>query len=240
MIFFWLRSADQKIMQQKYKKTDFVNKFAERFFLPIENDSGRGCPSLLRLVCWHVVIGMHMPLLLTTTAVSCPTNSNGTDVPSGCTCNAGYNGVVTATTTAPYYTSTCAGMLFWGGHSFLERGLVEGTLFCVAADRWYNVSFAWTQHYIDGIAETEQVQAAGNVRACMKRTQSQGVQRLIRSSLLMVGYVNWHLVGQRHVQRVADTPLSHVARVGEACNHALVIGTPRPGIQIVALGCIGS
>ena len=48
---------------------------------------------------------------VTCTAVSCPTNSNGADVPSGCTCNAGYNGVVTATTTAPYYSSTCAGGL---------------------------------------------------------------------------------------------------------------------------------
>ena len=42
-------------------------------------------------------------------AVACPVNSAGTDGPSGCTCNAGFIGSVSATQTAPdFYTSTCA------------------------------------------------------------------------------------------------------------------------------------
>jgi len=39
--------------------------------------------------------------------VSCPANSNGISVTAGCSCNAGYSGIVSATTTAPFYTSTC-------------------------------------------------------------------------------------------------------------------------------------
>ncbi|MEC8025980.1 MAG: hypothetical protein VX223_18755, partial [Myxococcota bacterium] len=40
--------------------------------------------------------------------VACPVNSTGTDVVSGCTCNAGTTGMITPSTTAPYYTGTCA------------------------------------------------------------------------------------------------------------------------------------
>ena len=44
-------------------------------------------------------------------AVNCPSLSTGTDVASGCTCDAGYSGAVTATDSAPYYSSTCTGII---------------------------------------------------------------------------------------------------------------------------------
>ncbi len=41
-------------------------------------------------------------------AVSCPPNSTGTNVSTGCSCNAGFSGNITATTIAPaYYTGSC-------------------------------------------------------------------------------------------------------------------------------------
>jgi len=39
----------------------------------------------------------------------CPANSTGANVAAGCTCNAGFTGTITATTTAPYYSGGCAG-----------------------------------------------------------------------------------------------------------------------------------
>merc|ERR1719223_1120620 len=41
------------------------------------------------------------------TAEACPAHSLGDDVPAGCTCNAGYNGTITASTTSPYYSGDC-------------------------------------------------------------------------------------------------------------------------------------
>eukprot|EP00047_Mylnosiga_fluctuans_P011250 m.20225 g.20225 ORF g.20225 m.20225 type:complete len:725 (-) comp3513_c0_seq1:258-2432(-) len=41
-------------------------------------------------------------------AVPCPASSSGVNVPSGCACNAGYSGLVTATTSTPFFNSTCA------------------------------------------------------------------------------------------------------------------------------------
>eukprot|EP00047_Mylnosiga_fluctuans_P001101 m.212571 g.212571 ORF g.212571 m.212571 type:complete len:742 (-) comp10141_c6_seq29:4119-6344(-) len=53
--------------------------------------------------------GGSFPVTFTCSAVACPPNSNGVNVPSGCTCNAGYNGTITATTVAPaYYRGSCA------------------------------------------------------------------------------------------------------------------------------------
>jgi hypothetical protein len=49
----------------------------------------------------------HRPIVFA--AVLCPANSVGTNVPSGCSCNAGFSGSVTATTTAPFFTSSCTG-----------------------------------------------------------------------------------------------------------------------------------
>jgi len=43
----------------------------------------------------------------TCTAVECPVNSNGNDVSDGCTCDPGFSGGVTATSTDLFYTSTC-------------------------------------------------------------------------------------------------------------------------------------
>ena len=43
-------------------------------------------------------------------AVSCPANSSGLTVLTGCACNAGFNGTVVAISSAPYYTSTCQGI----------------------------------------------------------------------------------------------------------------------------------
>lgn len=40
--------------------------------------------------------------------VACPPGSEGVNVPTGCTCSANYTGNVTATSTSPYYVSTCA------------------------------------------------------------------------------------------------------------------------------------
>jgi len=42
-------------------------------------------------------------------AVSCPSNSTGSSVPSGCTCNAGYNGTIIAATEFPFYSGNCSG-----------------------------------------------------------------------------------------------------------------------------------
>eukprot|EP01051_Picozoa_sp_SAG22_P001049 SAG22_NODE_37_length_26837_cov_8.103523_3_plen_1698_part_00 len=39
--------------------------------------------------------------------VACPSGSSGTDLPSGCTCNPGHSGTVTATEDAPYWRGTC-------------------------------------------------------------------------------------------------------------------------------------
>ena len=43
------------------------------------------------------------PTPLFPTAVACPANTAGIDVPSGCTAYPGFSGTVTATTDAPYY-----------------------------------------------------------------------------------------------------------------------------------------
>jgi hypothetical protein len=40
-------------------------------------------------------------------AVACPANSAGINVAAGCTCNAGYSGNITASTTSPFYTGSC-------------------------------------------------------------------------------------------------------------------------------------
>eukprot|EP00931_Biecheleriopsis_adriatica_P035279 TRINITY_DN20309_c0_g1_i4.p1 TRINITY_DN20309_c0_g1~~TRINITY_DN20309_c0_g1_i4.p1 ORF type:complete len:2705 (-),score=392.19 TRINITY_DN20309_c0_g1_i4:60-8174(-) len=40
-------------------------------------------------------------------AVSCPANSAGIDVPTGCTCDADYAGILAPTSTAPYYSGSC-------------------------------------------------------------------------------------------------------------------------------------
>ena len=45
-------------------------------------------------------------------AVDCPANSNGIAVDTGCDCNAGFSGSVSATTASPFYVSTCAGRCF--------------------------------------------------------------------------------------------------------------------------------
>jgi len=47
------------------------------------------------------------PATLQCDAVPCPLNSNGVNVPTGCTCNTGFSGYVVATTGSPFYTSSC-------------------------------------------------------------------------------------------------------------------------------------
>jgi hypothetical protein len=48
--------------------------------------------------------------LVFVSAVVCPAFSTGSSVPSGCTCNAGFSGTISASTTAPnYYSGSCAG-----------------------------------------------------------------------------------------------------------------------------------
>eukprot|EP00435_Cladocopium_sp_Y103_P053127 s189_g16.t4 len=41
------------------------------------------------------------------TAVKCPDHSSGTDLPTGCSCNAGYSGGITATTASPFFSGEC-------------------------------------------------------------------------------------------------------------------------------------
>ena len=41
-------------------------------------------------------------------AASCPDDSTGNDVPTGCTCDAGFSGTITATSSSPFYSGTCA------------------------------------------------------------------------------------------------------------------------------------
>ena len=43
-------------------------------------------------------------------AASCPSNSAGTDVPAGCTCNTGYSGTIASSVTSPFFSGSCAGM----------------------------------------------------------------------------------------------------------------------------------
>ena len=40
-------------------------------------------------------------------AISCPANSAGTNVASGCTCKTGYTGTISASLIFPYYTGSC-------------------------------------------------------------------------------------------------------------------------------------
>jgi len=40
--------------------------------------------------------------------VSCPANSRGTSIPSGCTCEVGYTGTCTKRVGTPYYTGGCS------------------------------------------------------------------------------------------------------------------------------------
>ena len=41
--------------------------------------------------------------------VLCPALSSGSNVPTGCACNAGYTGIVLATKTTPFYFLNCTG-----------------------------------------------------------------------------------------------------------------------------------
>jgi len=41
------------------------------------------------------------------TAINCPVNSSGTNVPTGCTCDAGFSGTIVATQSSPYYSGSC-------------------------------------------------------------------------------------------------------------------------------------
>ena len=44
--------------------------------------------------------------------VACPDNSSGASVVTGCTCDAGFSGSVTATTASPFFSSTCTGRIY--------------------------------------------------------------------------------------------------------------------------------
>jgi len=39
--------------------------------------------------------------------VSCPVNSTGTSISSGCSCDSGYSGTIVATSSSPYYSGSC-------------------------------------------------------------------------------------------------------------------------------------
>ena len=41
-------------------------------------------------------------------SVACPANSSGINVPAGCSCNAGYSGIITMSSTGPYYSGSCS------------------------------------------------------------------------------------------------------------------------------------
>ena len=47
--------------------------------------------------------------ILTTVDVSCPANSTGSNILTGCVCNAGYNGTITGTTSSPFFSGSCRG-----------------------------------------------------------------------------------------------------------------------------------
>jgi hypothetical protein len=46
----------------------------------------------------------------TCSAVACPANATGNHVPAGCSCNAGFAGVVLASTASPFYITSCSGV----------------------------------------------------------------------------------------------------------------------------------
>ena len=45
---------------------------------------------------------------LCSTATSCPSDSTGTNVGSGCSCDAGFDGTITATDSSPFFSGTCS------------------------------------------------------------------------------------------------------------------------------------
>ena len=69
--------------------------------------------SLAHMLFWRVFVIHHVlnRANMCVIAVLCPEFSSGTDVSSGCSCNAGYSGSVTPTTVSPFYESTCTGLL---------------------------------------------------------------------------------------------------------------------------------
>ena len=70
------------------------------------------------LICWSIyLLFFKLPSvwsifkMILSTAVQCPANSNGMKVAVGCPCNAGFSGAVVATAIAPFFNSTCQGII---------------------------------------------------------------------------------------------------------------------------------
>ena len=57
-------------------------------------------------ICWSVVTSP----LFWCTGVECPTNTNGTDVPTGCGCSVGFWGSILPTDESPFYSGQCVGV----------------------------------------------------------------------------------------------------------------------------------
>ena len=59
---------------------------------------------------------------LCSTATSCPSDSTGTNVGSGCSCDAGFDGTITATDSSPFFSGSCsAGVLHYHPHCLCLR-----------------------------------------------------------------------------------------------------------------------
>merc|ERR1719188_1330015 len=64
----------------------------------------KGQPVSFKLECSNIPDGERASCY---PAVPCPAHSTGTNVPVGCSCDAGYTGTIAARTTYPYYSGTC-------------------------------------------------------------------------------------------------------------------------------------
>ena len=61
-------------------------------------------------------------------AISCPANSAGANVASGCTCKTGYTGTISVSSTFPYYTGSCCAVKtgYDQGGGFTQIALLTG------------------------------------------------------------------------------------------------------------------
>ena len=61
-------------------------------------------------------------------SVACPANSSGINVPAGCSCNDGYSGIITMSSTSPYYSGSCSAACNWSPNTYSCQSLGLATV----------------------------------------------------------------------------------------------------------------